>query len=56
MFDARAIAACLDELSAKRMVFVTGKGGTGKSTFTALLGRRAAAHGVRTLLVELDRS
>ena len=54
MIEPKKIAACLDELLAKRLVFVTGKGGTGKSTFTALLGRRAAARGVRTLLVELD--
>ncbi|MBI5524996.1 MAG: ArsA family ATPase [Deltaproteobacteria bacterium] len=54
MFDPGTTAACVDDLAAKRLVFVTGKGGTGKSTFTALLGRRAAARGVRTLLVELD--
>jgi anion-transporting ArsA/GET3 family ATPase len=54
MNDNGAIAACLDDLASKRVVFVTGKGGTGKSTFCALLGRRAAERGVRTLLVELD--
>ena len=54
MIDRHAITACLDGLAAKRLVFVTGKGGVGKSTFTALLGRHAAARGVRTLLVEID--
>jgi CO dehydrogenase maturation factor len=33
---------------------VTGKGGVGKTTLVALLGREAAAHGYRVLLVDAD--
>lgn len=38
----------------RRLLFVTGKGGTGKSTVTAALGDLAASLGKRTLLVEVD--
>jgi len=37
-----------------RILFVTGKGGVGKSSVTAALGRLAAAQGRRTLVVEID--
>lgn len=36
-----------------RLVIVTGKGGVGKTTVTAAVGRAAARHGLRTLLVEI---
>lgn len=37
----------------KRLVFVTGKGGVGKSTVAIALGMVAAAHGRRTIVAEL---
>jgi anion-transporting ArsA/GET3 family ATPase len=37
----------------KRLVFVTGKGGVGKSTVAAALGMAAARAGLRTIVVEL---
>jgi anion-transporting ArsA/GET3 family ATPase len=43
----------LSQLLARRLLFVTGKGGTGKTSVTAALGRLAADQGVRTLLVEV---
>ncbi len=41
-------------LLAKRMVFVTGKGGVGKTTVAGALGLSAARTGMRTLVCELD--
>jgi anion-transporting ArsA/GET3 family ATPase len=38
----------------RRLLFVTGKGGVGKSTMAAALGLLAARQGKRTLLVEVD--
>lgn len=38
----------------KRLVFVTGKGGVGKTTLATALVRQAAASGKRTLLIEVD--
>jgi hypothetical protein len=35
-----------------RLLFVTGKGGVGKTTVAAALGQHAAEHGQRTLIVE----
>ena len=35
-------------------MIASGKGGTGKSTVAVLLGARLAAHGYKTLLIELD--
>ena len=42
----------LDRLLDRRLVFVTGKGGIGKSLVTASLGQAAAARGKRVLIVE----
>ncbi|MCB9744595.1 MAG: AAA family ATPase [Alphaproteobacteria bacterium] len=42
------------ELVFGRMVLVTGKGGVGKTSVAAALGRLAAAQGRRTLVVEVD--
>jgi anion-transporting ArsA/GET3 family ATPase len=41
------------ELLDKRLLFVTGKGGVGKSTVAASLGLAAAAEGKRTILCEI---
>ena len=37
-----------------RVLFVSGKGGTGKTSVAAAVGRLAAAQGRRTLVLELD--
>ncbi len=42
----------LDALLSRRLLFVTGKGGTGKSTVAAALASLGAARGVDTVLVE----
>jgi Mrp family chromosome partitioning ATPase len=44
----------IETLENKRLIFVTGKGGVGKSTVCAALGRALAARGRRTLVVETD--
>lgn len=44
----------LEALQDKRLIYVTGKGGVGKSTVTAALGRALAARGRRTLILETD--
>lgn len=44
----------LDSLDDKRLIFVTGKGGVGKSTTTAAVGVALARKGKRVLLVETD--
>ncbi len=38
----------------KRLVFVTGKGGVGKTTACASIARLAAARGKRVLVCEID--
>lgn len=43
-----------DDLLSRQLVFVTGKGGVGKSTVTAALAELAASLGKRTLMVEVD--
>lgn len=48
-----AAAAALDLLG-RQLLFVTGKGGTGKSTIAAAIGELAASLGKRTLMVEVD--
>ncbi len=45
----------LTQLLSRRLLLVTGKGGTGKSSVAAALGRLAADQGVKTLVVELGR-
>jgi anion-transporting ArsA/GET3 family ATPase len=42
------------ELLDKRLVFVTGKGGVGKTTVAVALGLRAAAEGKRTIVCEVS--
>ena len=42
------------ELLERRLLFVTGKGGVGKTSGAAALGLLAAGRGQRTLLVEID--
>jgi len=44
----------LDALDDKRTIFVTGKGGVGKSTVVGALARTLARRGDRTLVVETD--
>jgi anion-transporting ArsA/GET3 family ATPase len=43
----------LPDLLDKRLVFVTGKGGVGKTTVAVALGLRAAAEGKRTIVCEV---
>jgi anion-transporting ArsA/GET3 family ATPase len=38
----------------RRLLFVTGKGGVGKTTVAAALGQLASGHGRRTLICEVD--
>lgn len=51
---ASASAADLTGLFDRRLLFVTGKGGTGKSTVAAAIAVRAAEQGLRTLACEMD--
>ncbi len=44
----------LEELARRQLVVVTGKGGVGKTTLAAAIGRLLAASGRRTLLLEVD--
>ncbi|MFH1469463.1 MAG: ArsA-related P-loop ATPase [Pseudomonadota bacterium] len=46
--------SCLPRLMAGRLLFVTGKGGTGKTTIAMAMARAAAAQGRRVALVEVD--
>jgi anion-transporting ArsA/GET3 family ATPase len=46
-------SAPVPELLDKRLVFVTGKGGVGKSTISVALGLAAAARGKRTIVCEI---
>jgi anion-transporting ArsA/GET3 family ATPase len=43
----------VDGLLDRRLIFVTGKGGVGKSTVSLALGLLAARHGLRTIVAEL---
>lgn len=47
---------CVTALLEKKLLFVTGKGGVGKTTLSAALGRLAAERGRRVLLVEVDEA
>src|SRR3954451_8457658 len=42
------------DLLDKRLVFVTGKGGVGKSTVAIALGLRAASQGMKTIVCEVS--
>ncbi|MBA2663966.1 MAG: ArsA family ATPase [Bradymonadaceae bacterium] len=44
----------IKKLHENRLIFVTGKGGVGKSTVTAALGQALANQGRRTLILETD--
>jgi len=44
----------LDDLFRRRVLWVTGKGGTGKSTMAAALALLAAERGQRTLLIDVE--
>ena len=44
----------LAQIAASRLLFVTGKGGVGKTSFSAALGSLSAAAGKKTLIVEID--
>jgi len=44
----------LDELLARRLIFITGKGGVGKSSVAAALALAAVDRGRRVLLAEID--
>ena len=46
----------MTSLLEKKLLFVTGKGGVGKTTLSAALGRLAAERGRRVLLVEVDEA
>ena len=47
-------APLLERLAARQLVVVTGKGGVGKTTLAALLGRALSRIGRRVLLLETD--
>jgi len=49
-----AIGTHILDLLASRIVFVTGKGGTGKTTLSVALARLAASRGRRVVLAEVD--
>ena len=44
----------IQQLARRRLIVVTGKGGVGKTTLTAAIGRLLAAAGRKTLLLEID--
>ncbi len=44
----------VEQLLSQRLLFVTGKGGTGKTTLASAIGRLAAERGKRTIICEID--
>jgi anion-transporting ArsA/GET3 family ATPase len=48
------MASTLDDLFRRRVLFVNGKGGVGKSTMAAALALQAAERGNRTLLIDVE--
>lgn len=44
----------VETLLSQRLLFVTGKGGTGKTTLASAIGRLAAERGKRTIICEID--
>ena len=54
MESCATLAAHVVDLLDRKLVFVTGKGGVGKTTIAAALGVLAASKGKRTLLCEMD--
>jgi anion-transporting ArsA/GET3 family ATPase len=52
-FSADTLSRPMDGLLDKRLLFVTGKGGVGKSTVAAALGLVAARVGLRTIVAEI---
>lgn len=46
----------LQDLSQRRLIFVTGKGGTGKTTLVTALGMHLASLGHKVLLAEVDNA
>ena len=44
----------IDQLISSRLVMVTGKGGTGKSTLASAIGRLSASRGQKTIVAEID--
>ena len=44
----------LSQLHRRRLIVVTGKGGVGKTTVAAVLGRLLARSGRKTLVIEVD--
>ena len=49
-----AVASLAPGLFDRRLIFVTGKGGVGKSTVATALGLVAARRGLRTIVAELS--
>lgn len=43
-----------EQLLSQRLLFITGKGGTGKTTLASAIGRLAAERGKKTLICEID--
>src|ERR1700728_2223694 len=50
---AEVFASAVPGLFDRRLIFVTGKGGVGKSTVSTALGLLAARRGLRTIVAEL---
>src|ERR1700737_4792097 len=50
----RVCCPLMPDLLDRRLIFVTGKGGVGKSTVATVLGLLGARRGLRTIVVELS--